>query len=39
MGKIKRRKCKLRNHKNLEEGAMKRKNHIQFKTNNKWRLF
>jgi hypothetical protein len=39
MGQIKRRKCRLKNHTNLKEGARKRKNHKQFKTKNKWKLF
>jgi hypothetical protein len=39
IGKMKRRKCRLKNHMNLEEGVREKKNHRQFKTKNKWRLF
>jgi hypothetical protein len=39
VGQLKKRKCKLKNHKNSKEGTMKIKNHKQLKNKeNKWRL-
>jgi hypothetical protein len=38
MGQLKRRKYRLKNHKNSKEGARKRKNHKQFKNKDRWRL-
>ncbi len=39
MGQLRRRKCRIKNNMNLEEGAMKRMNHKQLKNNNNWKLF
>jgi hypothetical protein len=38
MGQLRRRKYKLKNHKNSKEGARKIQNHKQFKNKDRWRL-